>query len=297
MPDDVVEPIEIRAKRMGHVPLEEFRGNPDNWVDAETYVRRAEESLPILKGTLKTMEQKMAEQERAMKAQTETLQSLQSDMAEFVEFSKGAEQRAYNKALKDLKAAQMKAKDAGDLEAFAEATEQIDSLIAEHPAVTGKEKPKPVVPDEPAKPVGVQEQFQKWMASDPEAFDDWKGENTWYLEDPDMFAYAQQMDQFLINNKHLQSGFKMSRRDHLAEVTKLVKKKFPDFFGNSARRRGSPVEGDSGGSPGSNGKHSYNELPADAKARCDKWTGKDGKGTSGTIPGLTREQYLKDYYR
>ncbi|HEY6019773.1 MAG TPA: hypothetical protein VIY48_07680, partial [Candidatus Paceibacterota bacterium] len=291
--------IEERAKRMGHVSQEEFRGNPENWVDAETFVRRAEESLPILKGTLTKMEQKMADQERQMKTQAEefktAMASLKGDLSEFVEFSKGAEQRAYQKALKELKAEQTKAKNAGDLDAFVEATDKIDSLIAEHPAVTGKGDPKPVIDPKPqAQPTGVQEQFQQWIASDPNAFDEWKAEkdNAWYQEDPDMAVYADSMDRWLINTKYVKDGFKMSRRDHLAEVTKLVKKKFPDFFGNPARRVGSMVESDTGGAPGGNGKQTYSDLPEDARKQCDKWAGKDGKGTGTMGPNFTRADYL-----
>jgi hypothetical protein len=283
--------MEERARNMGWLPQEEFRGNPDNWVPAEKFVGLAETSLPHLKGTLKTMERKMAEQDALLRRQTEEMTGLRQDLSEFVQFSKGAEQRAYDKAVRDLKTEQLKAKEAGDLPAFVEATDKLDNLISEHPAVTGKPKVDQPGAAPASTPKTPDEEYRAWMAAEPAAFDDWKAEQKWFTEEPEMFAYAQQMDQFLQANH----GFTMKRSERLAKLTELVKKKFPEYFGNPARKKGSPVEGDTGGGPSGNGRHTYNDLPPEAKKQCDKWTGKDGKGESGTIPKYTREQYLKDY--
>lgn len=286
------EEIESRARTMGWLPKEEFRGNPDNHVDAETFVRMAETSLPHLKGTLKTMERKMVEQDQLIRQQTGEVQDLKNTLTEFVEFSKGAEQRAYNRAVKELRAEQNKAKEAGDLPAFVEATEKLDAVIAEHPAITGKDKPLEASSIQAAhKPSSVDEEFKQWIAAEPAAFEDWKGENTWFDDEPDMAVYADQMDRFLIRK----NGFKVKRSDHLKEVAKMVKKKFPEYFGNSARKGGSPVEGDSGGSPSGNGRRTYHDLPADVKAQCDKWTGKSGNGKTGTIKGFTRDEFVRNY--
>lgn len=291
MPEESVSTnngIEARAAQMGHLPKEKFRGNPDNWVDAETFVRMAEESLPHAKGTIKMMERKLEQQTRAFQEQADRMAAMQQDMQEFVQVSRGAEQRAYEKAKKELLTQQRRAKDEGDMPAFVEATERLDDLIAEHPVTTGKEQK---VGATDARPKSLDDEYREWMAAEPTAYDDWKAENTWFEEDPDMFAYAQQMDQFL-QTKH---GFKLPRSKRLEELTKLVKKRFPEQFGNTARTAGSPVEGDTGGRPSSGGGKSYSDLPPEAKKQADKWTGKDGKGVSGTISGLTREDYLKSY--
>lgn len=281
--------VEQRATQMGWKPLEEFRGNPDNFVPAEKFVELAETSLPHLKGTLKVMERKMQEQDQLLRKQNDEVTGLRQDLQEFVQFSKSAEQRAYDKAVRDLKLQQNKAKEDGDLPAFADATERLDDLIKEHPSVTGK--PKPAGTSETPAATTPDAEYRQWMTAEPGVFENWKSENDWFTSEPEMFAYAQQMDQFLMTN----NGLKNKRSEHLQKITELVKKKFSDHFGNPARKKGSPVEGDAGGSPSGNGKHSYNELPPDAKIQCDKWTGKSGDGKSGTIPGLTRDDYLKQY--
>jgi hypothetical protein len=284
MPEESYDATE-RAKRMGWVPQEEFRGNLDNWADAETFVRLAEESLPIAKGTIKVMEKKMAQQEEALRDQTAAIESMKNDFAEFVQFSKASEQRAYDRAVADLQLKQREAVESGDVAAFDKATAELDATIMTHPAATAAAK-KPGT--EPASPDG---DYPKWMLAEPKVFENWTAENEWFHEEPEMFAYAQQMDQFLMA-KH---GLKRPRSTHLADIAKAVRKKFPDHFGNPARKAGSPVEGDTGGAPRSDGKRSYHDLPPEAKEKCDKWSGKDGKGTSGTAPGFTREDYLKTY--
>jgi hypothetical protein len=278
-----------RAKQMGWKPIEEFRGNPDNFVTAEKFVAMAETSLPHLKGTLKVMERKMADQDTLLRKQTEEIGGLRGDLQEFVAFSKSAEQRAYDKAVRDLKMQQVKAKDDGDLPAFAEATERLDDLIKEYPAAAGKEPTKTAT--SAATVPAPDKEWHDWMNAEPGAWNEWQSTQTWYNEEPEMFAYAQQMDKFLLTK----NGFKKPRSEHLKELTKLVKKKFPAYFGNAARAKGSPVEGDTGGSPSGGDKHSYNDLPPDAKAQCDKWSGKNGKGTGTLGENFTREDYLKSY--
>ena len=229
----------------------------------------------------------MAEQDRLLRKQNEELVGVRQDLQEFVQFSKSAEQRAYDKAVRDLKSQQNQAKEAGDLPAFADATERLDDLIKEHPAVTGKEKPADAAATIPA----PDKEWHDWMNAEPNAWGNFQSEQTWYNEEPEMFAYAQQMDKYLLNK----NGFKEPRSKHLKELTELVKKKFPAYFGNPARSKGSPVEGDTGGGPGSNGKHSYNDLPPDAQKQCDKWAGKDGKGTGTLGDKFTRKDYLDSY--
>jgi len=269
--------IEAQARNMGWLPQEEFRGAPENWVPAEQFVKMAEESLPHAKGTIKTMQKTMMEQDRVIR-------DLKDDLKDLAAFTKGAEQRAYDKALKDLKEEQKKAVEAGDIPAFEKATADLDDLIAQHPAVTGKEKKETPPADD------LDAQYKKWLDAEPGVFEAWKTENPWFTEDPEMWAFANQVDQFL----HQQHGLTLPRSERLAELTKRVKKKFPGYFTNQAKNTGSPVEGDTGGSP-SRGDKGYNDLPAEAKAKCDKWSGKDGKGESGSIPGFTREDFLRNY--
>ena len=75
-------------------------------------------------------------------------------------------------------------------------------------------------------------------------------------------------------------------REFLDEVTKRVKKLYPEKFMNSNRNRPSPVEGTTAPKSTKMGK-SFNDLPPEAKDACMKFE-KQGL--------VTREQYLKEYF-
>lgn len=279
--DEGLGTIEERARRMGWLPLEEFPGNPDRWVDAETYVRNAETQLPILKGTLGVMERKMAEQERLLKEQAERIARMQADFREFVEFTRKSEERAYKRALEELKDRQRKAVEEQDLETFDQVSKEIDELISSHPALTGKPLP------EPAK---QQEAASGWFSQ--EVVDAWKAANPWYTDNPKMAVYARQVDMWLADVKpHL------SQRERLEEITRYVKAEFPEYWSNPRRSAPPAVEGaEHSGRPTRKVGKTYEDLPPEAKAMCDRFCGKDGKGKTGTIPGYTREDYVRDFF-
>jgi hypothetical protein len=50
--------VETRAKSMGWIPKEEFKGDESNWRPANEFVERAETLLPIVKATSKKFEDK-----------------------------------------------------------------------------------------------------------------------------------------------------------------------------------------------------------------------------------------------
>jgi hypothetical protein len=74
----------------------------------------------------------------------------------------------------------------------------------------------------------------------------------------------------------------------LDEVTKRVKKAYPEKFANTNRNRPSPVEGTTAPSTsGAKAGKGFKDLPPDAQAACQKFE-KQGL--------LTREQYLKEFF-
>lgn len=238
---------EDRARRMGWVPKDEFRGDPDKWVDAERFVERADSELPVMRENLKRMERKYQQMERTL--------------SEFREYASKSEQRSYERALQQIKAEQRKAVEEADVERYEAAQKQYESIQKE---LSEKQR-------------GPQEL--------PPEFVEWKAENTWYDRDAEMTEYANSQGQYLGRTKpHLVGAA------FYAEVEKRVRLEFPEKFENPRRHaagavHGSPGENDTG-SGGKRGK-GYQDLPADAKAACDRFV--------KNIPGYTREQYLKDY--
>lgn len=238
---------EKRAARMGWRPKEEFKGDPGRWIDAEAFVARTEQELPIALGTIKNLERRLADTEETIK--------------QFARYAKSTEERAYNRALKDLQKQQREAVEVGDTAKFDAAQKEIDEVL--------QAKDRQITPP-------TQPPERNWD------FEAWAGRNPWYGTDPDKTRIADEVSRAVV-----------------AAYPELVGKRwiFEKYdealrlrFGDNPRRQEPPAVapaaggGNSGGATG--GKHSYAALPAEAKAACDKFV-KAGL--------LTREQYLKDY--
>ncbi len=111
-------------------------------------------------------------------------------------------------------------------------------------------------------------------------FDAWLINNDWYNTDPTLKAIADG-----IEGQIASEGY--SGPAYYSEVTKRVKEMSPGSFGN--KKRSSPTGVEPGGElevkPDSSA-HSYDNLPPEAKAACDKFT---AAGIS------TKESYLATY--
>jgi hypothetical protein len=92
--------FEAEARSHGWTPQEEFKGDPARWVDAETFIKRADEVMPLLK-------KQNAHQKRELEEMKRTIKRLSA-----------AEQRAYENARADIAAEMEAAVEAGDLTAF-----------------------------------------------------------------------------------------------------------------------------------------------------------------------------------
>ena len=230
------------AAEMGWADKPDFRGDPEKWRPAKEFLERGKNILPILKERNEKLVKDMAE--------------LKTTMAEFQQFYSKSEQRQYAKSLKELKSKQKQAVEEGDSEAFTEIDKEIEALNKD-------------VQDTKAQPTNP-------------AYEKWVSENEWYLNDPELHAYADSVAEFLRRTKpHLVNSPAV-----FDEVKKLTKSQFPDKFENPARKSPSTVEGGTkvkGGKP----KRSFDTLPADAKEQCKKF--------ERTIPGFKREDYVKDF--
>lgn len=248
---------EARAKALGWVPPEEFKGDPSRHVDAETFVKRGEEIMPILKAQNKRLERELAD--------------LRKTVAKASDYFSRAEQRGYEKAMADIQARQEAAVETGDVAAHRAAAKDAEVLRKEmegaKSAASGDDE---ISPEQRA-----------------EEFADWGKVNKWYATNSVMAAYADSQAGLMAKAK---GGF-LGRED-LDAVAEKVREKFeddfPDAFGKAAAPRQKTPHVDAGGSrqPIRGGK-TFNDLPNEAKQACDKWV------KQGLIK--SREDYVKSY--
>ena len=224
--------FEAEAAKEGWVSEDQWDG--PGWVDAETFYKRGQEILPIVRGNLKK--------------EREKYRQLESTVAEFRSFMNTSleNERARRKQVEEeLRGLRAQAVEDGDAAAFEEADRQLEEMRQAPPQ------------------------------EDP-VLNQWMKDNDWYGKDTAMSAYADNIGMGFRSSHPNASG--KAVLDYIEEEVKREfahKLKTPQSVDTSSRR---------GVSKKGNG---YDDLPADAKAACDEFV--------STIPGFTREEYLKTY--
>ena len=183
---------------------------------------------------------------------------MKSTMMEFKKFHADTEKRAYDRAMADLRDQKKEAISTGDGDKVLQIDDAIDELKSQKP-----------------EPVKATQQI------DP-AFVAWNDDNKWFGTDKELTNEANLIGEVIKRQNPTLIG-----ESFLDEVTKRVKRMYPEKFTNSNRARPSPVEGTTAPkATGKNGK-GFNDLPPEAKEACQKFE-KNGL--------LTRAQYLKEYF-
>lgn len=113
----------------------------------------------------------------------------------------------------------------------------------------------------------------------------WQSENShWFGKDQELTEYAA-----IIGDRLAKQGHSYNEYQFLEVVKEKVKTMFPDKFnGNSNKSSGVDEAGTRGSETTKAKGKTYNDLPADAKAQCQELL--------ATIPGYTKERYLRDYF-
>lgn len=226
--------FEAEAKADGWVPLDAWKGDPAKHVDAETFVKRGEEILPIVNAKLRRRDEEVQELRRTV----DDLKLGNSQFREFHEKTVARERQERDAAIAQLEAVRKKAITDSDGEAFDRADRRIQELRAQ-----------------PVKKPELNEGQRAWLA-----------ENPWYQSDKTLRALADGMSDDLATERPDLVG----RREFLDELAKRVKAEMPHKFENPNRQR-SVVE-DTQNRGGGNGKaKTYENLPAEAKTACDRF--------------------------
>ena len=184
---------------------------------------------------------------------------MKSTMNEFKKFHADTEKRAYERAMLDLREQKKEAIAAGDGEKVLQVDDAIDEL-----KIARKEDR--VLPPQ--------------QAIDP-TFIQWQEDNRWFGKDTELTAEANIIGEVVKRQNPTLIG-----TDFLEEVTKRVKRMYPEKFTNANRNKPNPVEGSTTKPAGSRGK-GFNDLPLEAKQACQKFE-KQGL--------VTRDQYIKEYF-
>ncbi|MGH9428537.1 MAG: hypothetical protein ACRD2L_19795 [Terriglobia bacterium] len=283
------EDIEVKAKELGWMPKDEFRGDPAQWVDAKSYVERGETMLPLIKANNRRLTTEVTALRQELNAAKETLKASQESIEALKEFNSDANRKAMKRQIAVTKASLIQAKKDNDVEAEVELTTQLqDESLALRDA-EGK-------PDEPpAKTVGKTGSTNGGDDADFTKSSEWKAwtvDNPWFGTDKRRTALAMGIADELRNDP---ATSKLRGRPYLDRVTEEVEK----VFSPAASSGKSKVEhsGSRGAGGGGSGGKSYADLPQDAREICERQAGRlVGDGRAYKTKEEWRAAYAETYY-
>jgi hypothetical protein len=251
-PDQVVEsaaPIEVQreAEAMGWIPPTRFRGDPERFVDADVYIKRGNEVLPIVREQNKRLHTEL-EAVRTQSAQTaQALKAAQAAIEQMEERHTVATQRAVEDARKQVKAQLAAASEAGDHDGVAELTDQLTRMREAEKAPAPAAKP--AAAPEPA-------------FTPPPDLAEWNAENPWFGTNKRKTAMALAIAQEL-----REAGDTAVGRVFFDKVKSELDKELGVSEPRNDKVEGGRGNGDSGSSaPRGKG---YASMPSDARAACD----------------------------
>jgi hypothetical protein len=250
---------ESEARGMGWAPKESFKGDPQKWVDAKTYVERGEQFIPILQhtkrelqGRLNTFEEQNRDLQRRLELANKALDELKTESHE-----QNLESAQEKKA--SLYSAIAAAREENDVVKELQLREQLDEVNEEIRAA--KRQPSSSTAT-PASPPG-KDDAEAWRR-DPD-MQHFLSENEWYGRDQERTGIALGYMNYLVTSPE-------TKNLPLAEKLSRVAEKVNQLYGGR-RTMPSKVEGgrtDGSGRGSGGGGKGYQDMPAAAKEQCDK---------------------------
>lgn len=252
---------EAEAKELGWRPKEEFSGDDTRWIDAETFIKRGEDMMPLLKATNAKLKRE--------------LDTIKKDLKRATAHFEGAEKRAYDRALSDLEQKHREAVEAGDVKTAEATVKELRDLR----------------PTETKAPEDVKQEVQ-------EAMDSFREENPWYdkanlasaseLEINARLYYDRMVD------RNIEKTKEMAPADFFAMISNLTHEKYPQL----KAKREKPASAVSGGTAGRQrgSSKSWDGLPDTARRQFQKFIDRGILGVKSTGDSDKDVAAAKAYY-
>jgi len=229
---------EESARSQGWVPLTEWHGDPDDWTDAKEFVRRGELMHKI-------------------SSQSSEIKELRKAIGGLMEHHTKVKETEYKRAMEYLKQEKKAALESGDADKLLAVDDAIDTLKEE-----GKQ---------------AQQEKQEVKAAGPtQTFTSWVRNNPWYINDPELRAFADDVGVGYFNRNQ-----GVAEEELYNLVKQRVMKAYPEKFKGQGSK--SPqVEGTATNAPKRTDSFKLNE---EEERVCKTFV------RSGV---MTREQYIAD---
>ncbi len=238
---------DAEARRQGWVPEDEWRG--DKKPKEFLTAKEFVERGYEINGYLK-------KELGTMRQELDAMRTANREVTQFYEKSMQRQRKEAEQQIADLKAKRAEAIDQGDGQGYTRYDDEIQRLERENDHVS------PAAEDKGMRP-GAQE---------------FMDQNPWYNSNRRLRAFADGLAGEVERDGYHDKAF-------FSELTRRVKEEFPEEF--EAPSAPTVEGGKASESRSSPGSQTYEDLPPDAKAQCEKFI--------DTIPGFTKEKYLQNY--
>ena len=255
-PDEVVIK---QARDMGWTPQDKFKGDPEKWVDADEFVRRGEQLMPLLRKTNQRLKEDLAARDAEIDNLRSKTENMQATLDRLDAHYSAANKRAAEQAITGLKDQLKSAREDGDVDKEVELLQQIGLAQSEVQRLTDedakkkeKEKDKPPVEDKATPKI------------DP-SLKAWQRENDWFGTDPKKTRQFNRIAEDLREDLN-ESGEddKYSPVEFLERCSELWEEQFGEAKLPSKTDGGNR----SGGSQSPGSVKGWNQLPKEAKEAC-----------------------------
>jgi len=256
------EDFDSEARAQGWVAKEEFRGNDNDWVDAETFVKRGREILPIVRKN----NEKLLKELKEARAIAEEARSTAKEFQKFQKEQYERKAKELETQIAQLRTERRDAISSGDglrVDEIEEAQDALKVELQETRAAAAAPTPQLIQENKP------DATLQAWLEK-----------NEWFGVEARTTGIANGLGEALRREDPSLQG--QAFLDKLDQELATV---LPDKFGK--KKVANPMDVGSGttGRP-SRGKRTYESLPTDAKSACDRFV-KQGL--------MTKEQYIESY--
>jgi hypothetical protein len=266
--NEIAPEVRQEAESQGWVPKERFRGNESDWVDADTFVKRGREILPILRKNNENLI-------KDLNSTKEQLKEFREAAEEFKKFQRDAYERKaqdYEKRIQEIKESRAQAISDGDGQKVNALDDALDVAKDELKEAKQAVKDADKAPIETPASTEIDPGLQVWL-----------DRNTWFGQDKRMTGIVNGIGESLRLEFPLLKG-----QAFLEKLDEVLAEEFPGKFGAEKKSPSSRVESGSGRASRGSGSNaqSYDNLPSEAKAACDRFVKQKL---------MTREQYVADF--
>lgn len=272
---------EQEAKNIGWAPKEDYKGAPDKWVDAHTFLERGQHVMPILRKNNEKLQRDIGVAREENAKLHEMFKASQESIKALEEFHTAETARQVEAARKNVIAQLKIAKKEGDLDSEVDLSAELTRLDTAAAEAARQEKERKARPNgDDRQPANRQEMHPDFKA--------WAGENPWFGKDPIKTHLALGIAERMRMDGDTRAG-RLFMDDVTSELTKVESA--------MAGRPANKVEGArGGGSPRQTNGKRFSDLPADAQAACHSYTKRlVGNGRAYKTEADWEAAYTKKY--